>query len=307
MVMQTDTIINKMLKYIDEHIEDSFTVKELADVAGYSEYHFIRIFKEYMNVTVMEYVNKRKLIKASEDIISGEKVIDTAMKYGWQSHSGFTKAFKREFGFHPSLLKMMLFEINSLGGSVMNHVFLDATKVGVQKEELFAILQEKIKVNGVDIEQNKLIKVYQSACEAYNGVIRYSGEEYVTHPLNVSIMLAELDAGADIILASMFCDVEKKGKVSLEDLKDKLPLEVYDIVSKLQIENEKLEAEGDEVLLIKLVERLHNMRTIEFIDESKRQEKAEETLEIFMPLARRVNNKKLIDELNDLSMKYCMK
>lgn len=87
-----------------------------------------------MNMTVMEYVNKRRLIRASEDIVSGEKVIDAAMKYGWQSHSGFTRAFTKEFHFSPSLLKAMLYEMSVLqGGNGMNHVFLEATQEGMKK------------------------------------------------------------------------------------------------------------------------------------------------------------------------------
>ena len=64
------------------------------------------------------------------------------------------------------------------------------------------------------------------------------------------------------------------------------------------------EKKTDEAIVIKLAERLHNMRTIEFIDDSKKAKKVKETIEIYLPLARRINNQKLIDELNDLSMKY---
>jgi GTP pyrophosphokinase len=117
--------------------------------------------------------------------------------------------------------------------------------------------------------------------------------------------LTDLGATADVILAGMFCDVGKKGVVSLDDLKSDLPREVYDIIVKVQSIGSELALATDEVLLIKLAERLHNMRTIEFIDESKKQQKAKETIELFMPLARRLDNKKLIDELNDLSMKCC--
>ena len=60
----------------------------------------------------------------------------------------------------------------------------------------------------------------------------------------------------------------------------------------------------EEAILIKLAERLHNMRTIDYIDESKKAQKARETIEIYLPLARRVNNQKLTDELNDLSRKW---
>ena len=60
----------------------------------------------------------------------------------------------------------------------------------------------------------------------------------------------------------------------------------------------------EEVILIKLAERLHNMRTIDYIDADKKAQKAKETIEIYMPLARRINNQKLTDELSDLAMKY---
>ena len=223
-----------ILKYIDEHLEETLTIEMLAKVAGYSEYHFMRVFKECMNTTIMEYVCKRRLIKASEEILLGEKIIDVAMKYGWQSHSGFTKAFKKEFGFYPSLLRAMKVTVDNLGGRDMSHVFLESTKVGTTKDELFVILQEKLKLNGVNVEQNKLNNVYLSACNAYENVKRYSGEEYVTHLINVSIVLAELGATADVILAGMFCDVTKKGVVPLEILRVDLPREIYDIVEKVQ-------------------------------------------------------------------------
>lgn len=304
MVMKSIQSMNQVLKYIDEHLEETFTIEMLARVAGYSEYHFIRMFKECMNTTVMEYVCKRRLIKASEEILLGAKIIDIAMKYGWQSHSGFTKAFKKEFGFYPSLLRAMKLTVDNLGGSDMSHVFLESTKVGATKEELFVILQKKLKINGVNVEQNKLNNVYLSACNAYENVKRYSGEEYVTHLINVSIVLAELGATEEVILAGMFCDLDKKGVVTLDELRNDLPKEIVDLIVKVQNIGNELELAPDEVVLIKLAERLHNMRTIEFIDKSQKQQKAKETIERFMPLARRLGNKKLIDELNDLGMKY---
>ena len=116
--------------------------------------------------------------------------------------------------------------------------------------------------------------------------------------------MAELGAAADVILAGMFCDVVKKGIVTLGKLRADLPKEIYDIIIKVQDTGNELVLASDEVVLIKLAERLHNMRTIEFIDESKKKQKAKETIELFLPLARKLDNKKLIDELNDLSMKY---
>ena len=326
--MKSNENINIVLKYIEEHLQDVLTTAKLSQIAGYSEYHFIRMFKKYTNATVTEYIIKRRLIKASEDILSGEKIIDVALKYGWQSHSGFTKAFVKEFDFAPSLLKAMKISMEILGGNsatteiacatfcsalptlrsgrenFMSHVFLFETKVGQTKEELFELLQCKLVENGVDFNKHKLIKVYSLACDAYENVTRYSGEEYITHLLNVAIILALLGTEENVILAGMFCDVNKKGIRTLEELKSALDKDVYDIVQEVNNSNNALESLTDKVSLIKLAERLHNMRTIEFIDESKKREKAKETIELYMPLARKLNNQKLIDELNDLGMKY---
>lgn len=288
--------MNQIIKYIELHLEDDLTIKHLADVAGYSEYYFIRVFKSYTNQTVMEYICRRRLIKSCDDIISGMRLIDIAMKYGWKSHSAFSKAFNREFGFPPSLLRTMKTQLDCLGGSYMNQIFLKATEVGSGKEKLFELLKDTVAQNAIEIDDRILNDVYLVACKAYEGKRRYSGEEYVTHPLNVAILLAELGAEGDTILAGLFCDVKTKGNnINLEK---ELPANVWNIVKILE------EKKNDEAIVIKLAERLHNMRTIEFIDDSKKAKKVKETIEIYLPLARRINNQKLIDELNDLTMKY---
>lgn len=289
-------VMNHVLKYIEEHLEESLNIKRLAEIAGYSEYHFIRMFKRYTNETVMEYVCRRRLIRACKDILLGMRIIDVAIKYGWQSHSAFSKSFNREFGFPPSLLKTMKLEIDCIGGSYMNHIFLQTTKIGMSKEELLELLEETMDKNSIAFAPKKLSEVFKVACNAYKDKKRYSGEEYVTHPINVSILLAELGAEQDIILAGMFCDVSTKGNDA--NLENELPYDIWNIVKR--IDNQ----ESNEVILIKLAERLHNMRTIDYIDENKKVAKAKETIEIYMPLARKINNQKLIDELNNLAYKY---
>ena len=289
-------VMNHVLKYIEEHLEESLNIKRLAEIAGYSEYHFIRMFKRYTNETVMEYFCRRRLIRACEDILLGMRIIDVAIKYGWQSHSAFSKSFNREFGFPPSLLKTMKLEIDCIGGSYMNHIFLQTTKIGMSKEELLELLEETMDKNSIAFAPKKLSEVFKVACNAYKDKKRYSGEEYVTHPINVSILLAELGAEQDIILAGMFCDVSTKGNDA--NLENELPYDIWNIVKR--IDNQ----ESNEVILIKLAERLHNMRTIDYIDENKKVAKAKETIEIYMPLARKINNQKLIDELNNLAYKY---
>ncbi len=194
--MEMNANINRVLIFIDKHLKDTITSDELARVAGYSEYHFIRVFKLCMNVKPMDYVRKRRLIKASEAIIDGMKIID------------------------------------------------------------------------------------------------------------VAIILAELGTEAPYILAGMLCDISGKGVLSLEKLKDRIPPEIYKIAEQCQGVGSHLASAPDGIIIIKLAERLHNMRTIDFIDERKRSQKARETIELFMPFAIKSGNRKLIDELKDLGLKY---
>lgn len=296
-------VMEQILEYIETHICEPLTNKQLAKIAGYSEYYFIHLFKEYMNVTCMHYIWKRRLIRASEDIVNGARIIDAAFQYGWQSHSAFTKSFKREFGFSPSLLRTIHMELECIGGSCMDNIFTTKPNVGASKEQLFELLKTSVQDNGVEMKEEQMNNVYQFACRVYSGVKRYSGEEYVTHVLNVSIILSEMGTEPNVILAGMLCDSETKGLVNLDECKKELPSQVYQIVSKLKVNTEDLKNASEEVLQIKLAERLHNMRTIDYVDDAKKELKVEETLEVFMPLARKLNSLKLIKELNELTVK----
>ena len=302
--MESKERMNLVLSYIDLHLQEVLSVGRIAEYVGYSEYHFLRIFKQSMGMTVMEYVNKRRLLKASEDILNGERILDVAVKYGWQSHSGSTKAFKREYGFSPSLLKLMAHEISQTGGVSMNHVFLQASRENATKEELLQIWKTLLRENEINIMESQVDQIYRCACHAYEGIRRYSGEDYVTHPLNVAILLTELNAAPEVICAGMFCDVIKKGNVSLEQLGEELPPEIVKLVqetSEWEYQEEKL---ASSATLIKLAERLHNMRTIGAISEQQREDRAKETIRIFLPIAGKLGIEKLSAELNDLALKY---
>ena len=146
-----------------------------------------------MGITLKDYVTRRKLVKASEKIVSGYRVIDAALQYGWETHAGFTKAFKKEFGFSPSFLKFMLNEIRYIGGEDMNDsCALGTTKQGMSKEVLYNVLVGKMCENEIPYNSSELERVYLCADRAYAGVKRYSGEEYVTHPMNVAVLLTVL-------------------------------------------------------------------------------------------------------------------
>ncbi|MGI6240092.1 MAG: helix-turn-helix transcriptional regulator, partial [Christensenellales bacterium] len=84
-------------------MKEPLSVAAIARAAGYSAYHFSRLFADACEMPVMAYVTWRKLHFALYDLSQGKKVIDTAMEYGFDTHAGFTKAFKRRFGYPPSL------------------------------------------------------------------------------------------------------------------------------------------------------------------------------------------------------------
>ena len=116
------------------------------------------------------------------------------------------------------------------------------------------------------------------------------------------MLLADMGADADTVLAGLFSDSSERDETV--ELSAKLPASVWNVVRNISLWHTNRENCPEEVVLIKLAERLHNMRTIEYLAEEKRAKKARETLELYLPLARKVNNQKLLEELNDLGRKY---
>jgi AraC family transcriptional regulator len=98
--------IQLILDTIDSRITEVMTLKGLAKESGYSAYHFNRIFTKATGITVMAYITRRKLQYALHDLGCGEKILDTALKYGFETHAGFTKAFKKYFGSTPSIYRI---------------------------------------------------------------------------------------------------------------------------------------------------------------------------------------------------------
>jgi len=103
MEMEYDEMIQSVLDSIDERITENIRIDELARAVNYSSYHFCRVFMIMTGTPVMNYVIRRKLEYALYDLSQGKRIIDVAMDYGFETHSGFSKAFKRCFGFPPSL------------------------------------------------------------------------------------------------------------------------------------------------------------------------------------------------------------
>lgn len=304
--LEIKAIMFDSLKYIEKNINKPITAEDIAKNAGYSLYYFSRVFKKQMGLSIMEYVKERRLIKASEEIANGKKIIDVALDCGYQSHSGFTKAFKNKFGFSPLLLRAFSFQINYLEGNCnMSHIFMKSTAVHATKEELYKLLMTTIKENLLEYDQQMIKKAYEFACIAHSGQKRFSGDDYVTHSINVAILLAEMEASEDAVIAGLLHDIlYKKTNMSLEKIKKEFSGRISKIIKIATSFNESENIIDEDVIMVKLCDRLHNMRTIEFSEEIRRRAKAEQTLDIYSPLAAKLNNEKVIAELNDLSVKY---
>ena len=124
------------------------------------------------------------------------------------------KLLKRSLASVHLFLEFMLNEIRYIGGEDMNDsCALGTTKQGMRKEVLYNVLVGKMCENEMPYNSSELERVYLCADRAYAGVKRYSGEEYVTHPMNVAILLTDMGAELDTIYAGMFCDAEKRSNV----------------------------------------------------------------------------------------------
>ncbi|MDD5337890.1 MAG: effector binding domain-containing protein [Dehalococcoidales bacterium] len=104
--MENKIVIRKALDIIDSRIAEGITPGELAKECGYSTIHFSRLFSGITGMTLMAYITRRKLQYALYDISCSEKIIDVAVKYSFETHAGFTRAFKKCFGYPPSIYRI---------------------------------------------------------------------------------------------------------------------------------------------------------------------------------------------------------
>jgi len=179
-----------------------------------------------------------------------------------------------------------------------------------------------VKVNDADADIEMIQRAFDLAKEAHKDQKRMSGELYIIHPVSVAYILAEFRMDVETIVAAILHDVIEDTDISYETVKKLFNQDIADLVdgvtkigridfqSKEESQAENLRkmilamAKDIRVVIIKLVDRLHNMRTLEYMKESKQIEKAKETLDIYAPIANRLGIQKLKGELEDLSLKY---
>ena len=97
--------LNRAIDYIELNLTDAEALTSVADVTSYSTYHFQRLFNYLTDMPLSEYIRKRKMSVAVADLQRGEKVIDVAVKYGYNSADSFTRAFEKQHGFTPTIVR----------------------------------------------------------------------------------------------------------------------------------------------------------------------------------------------------------
>jgi len=296
--MNNEEIVYRSLKYIESNIESKLSIDDVSFEFGYSKYHFCRMFKECMNISLGDYLIERRLVSAAKQILNGEKIIDAAMSYGYDTPSGFNRAFKNKLGYSPKILKAL---------KLADTIFSKSGEIVMEVNELYQSLRNKMNEIFTDDELIEFDEAYSFACEVHKNQKRYSGEDYVTHPLNVCLILLDLKQDLSLVILGLLHDtLEKYDDKIFDEIKscfgDKVALQVRHI-SEVNI-NDNLLEEDENIILVKLADRLHNMKTIEFIDKERWEKKAKETFSIFAPLAEKVGMQELKLELNHLSAQY---
>ena len=183
-------------------------------------------------------------------------------------------------------------------------------------------LCEAIQASGKAYNMEMIDKAYHLADDAHNGVCRRSGEPYICHPLAVARLVLDLGMDTESIAAALLHDVVEDTPTTLDDLKAAFGEEVALLVdgvtklTKIEFSNiEELQAENlrkmllamsrdVRVMIIKLCDRLHNMRTGDARPEQKRRDKARETMEVYAPIANRLGILNVKEELEDRSLHY---
>lgn len=205
---------------------------------------------------------------------------------------------------------------------IIDEATLEEQKSGKTPEELYDELHSLVEANMDADDVAMLEKAYKTAKNAHDAQFRYSGEPYIIHPLAVAKILYDLGMDCESMAAALLHDVVEDTELTKDDLKRVFGEDVADLVEgvtklgKVPIyTKEEQQAENVRkmlmamsrdirVIIIKLADRIHNMRTLAFMKPHKRREKAQETLEIYAPIAHRLGIRAVKEELEDLAISY---
>ena len=161
-------IIQKSIDYIEDNLKTDITAKELSEMAGFSLFHYYRLFQSAVGMPVMQYITRRRLLNALYDMHCGERIIAVALAYGFETQAGLYKAFVREFGYTPT-------------------AFLNMSKkkkpyrINLFKEERIMISHKKMKevLQNWGLENEKLTDIVYAETGNVSESACYVGDNYI--------------------------------------------------------------------------------------------------------------------------------
>lgn len=215
-------------------------------------------------------------------------------------------------------------EKNNINVKIENHGVIPKEEEHATPEELYSRLIDKIKRYHPSAgDLSAIDKAYNFAKKSHGDQKRKSGEPYIIHLIHTALILADLELDKESIMAGLLHDVMEDTKVTREQMISEFGEEVTDLVdgvtklTKLDYDADKVEKQAENlrkmflamakdirVILIKLADRLHNMRTLQYMTPEKQKEKSKETMEIYAPIADRLGISKIKIELDDLALRY---
>lgn len=161
-------IIQKSIDFIEDNLKADITANELSEMAGFSVFHYYRVFQSEMGMPVMQYILRRKLLNAIYEINSGRKMIDVALDYGFETYPGFYKSFVRELGYTPAQYQK-------------NYKVKKPYRINIISEENIMINQKKLAqiLENWDMQNEKIAEVIYEETGNISENAKYVGDKYV--------------------------------------------------------------------------------------------------------------------------------
>ena len=203
-------IIQKSIDYIEDNLKTDITAKELSEMAGFSMFHYYRLFQSAVGFPVMQYITRRRLLNALYDMHCGEKMVVVALDYGFETQAGFYKAFIREFGYTPT-------------------EFLNMSKkkkpyrINLFKEEHIMVSHKKLKevLQNWGLENEKLSDVVYAETGNVSESACYVGDNYIikfSPNVEKHISLSQAIESVGLSTATPIKTVDGKFVVASEEL-----------------------------------------------------------------------------------------
>ncbi len=205
--------MNRAVEYIEDNITERLDIEKVAKIALSSAFHFQRMYHMITGITIGEYVRRRRLTLAAQDILSGEKIIDVAYKYGYETPEAFAKAFRKMHGISPSAARepgiclnaypKLNFHISIKGDKNMNYRIIE--------KESFTVVGRQAKISSEDGMNLNLVPEFWQKCQtdgSYEWMCANAGE------------LGILGVSTDLI---SYCEGSFNYTLAIEKVKEPLP------------------------------------------------------------------------------------